>query len=64
MGGLRVAKRARSAFSRSMVALERGDLVALHVAALDLHYYELGLAAVVVEEVYEAVYAGVCMMTS
>ena len=47
-----------------MVALERGDLVALHVAALDLHYYELGLAAVVVEEVYEAVYAGVCMMTS
>ena len=39
------------------VALERGDLVALHVAALDLHDHALGLAAAVVEEVDVAVHA-------
>ena len=41
------------------VAFECGDLAALHIAALDLHDYALGLAAVVVEEVDVAVYARV-----
>ena len=41
------------------IRFERGDLAALHVAALDLHDDALRLAAVVVEEVDVAVYAGV-----
>ena len=41
------------------VALESRYLVALYISALDLHDDALGLAAVVVEEVDEAVDAGV-----
>ena len=41
------------------IRFEHGYLAALHTATLDLHDYALGLAAVVVEEVDVAVYAGV-----
>ncbi len=59
VGGLRVTNRSEVGFFALHVAFEGGDLVALHISALDLHHNALGLAAVVVEEVDEAVYAGI-----